>query len=353
MFIDGKGGKKIVIEFNNYRLTGKCSGIDFCVSLVLFVLIHEIRCRMKATVYKSTGSWYTVKDESGKWHNARMKGIFKMDKITSTNPIAVGDEVEIEVENELESTATITEILDRRNYINRQSPRFKHQHHIVASNLDQSMLVATLKEPRTSQGFIDRFLVASEMHHVPAIIVFNKADLHKRKEQEKFEQWKVMYGEIGYKVFLVSVKDKEGIEPLQTELINKTTLISGHSGVGKSSLLNCILPDLALKTQVISGWSGKGQHTTTFAEMHDLPGGGRIIDTPGMREFGLVDLTRQEVSHYFPEMRDRLNDCQFNNCLHADEPGCAIKGAVENGTISADRYVSYVNILGSIEERSY
>lgn len=308
---------------------------------------------MKATVYKSTGSWYTVKDESGNWHNARMKGIFKMDEITSTNPIAVGDEVKIEVENEGENTATITEILDRRNYINRQSPRFKHQHHIVASNLDQSMLVATLKEPKTSQGFIDRFLVASEMYHVPAIIVFNKADLYKKKEQEKFEVWKAMYEAAGYKVFLASVKDNEGIKPVEVELVNKTTLISGHSGVGKSSLLNIILPDLELKTQDVSGWSGKGQHTTTFAEMHDLPGGGRIIDTPGMREFGLVDLNKQEVSHYFPEMRDRLNDCQFNNCLHVDETKCAIKDAVESGAISADRYVSYINILGSIEERSY
>lgn len=317
------------------------------------MFIREIRGHMKATVYKSTGSWYTVKDGSGKWHNARMKGIFKMDEITSTNPIAVGDEVKIEVENELENTATITKILDRRNYINRQSPKFKHQHQIVASNLDQSMLVATLKEPRTSQGFIDRFLVASEMYHVPAIIVFNKADLYKKKEQEKFEQWKAMYEAVGYKVFLVSVKDNEGIKPVEVELINKTTLISGHSGVGKSSLLNVILPDLELKTQDVSGWSGKGQHTTTFAEMHDLPGGGRIIDTPGMREFGLVDLTKQEVSHYFPEMRDRLNDCQFNNCLHVDETKCAIKDAVEGGAISADRYVSYINILGSIEQRSY
>jgi ribosome biogenesis GTPase len=308
---------------------------------------------MKATVYKSTGSWYTVKDESGKWHNARMKGVFKIDEITSTNPVAVGDEVEIETENENEDTAMITKIADRRNYINRQSPRYKHQHHIVASNLDQSMLVATLKEPRTSQGFIDRFLVASEMYHVPAIIVFNKADLYKKKEQEKFEQWKEMYESVGYKVFLASAKDKEGIKPVEVELVNKTTLVSGHSGVGKSSLLNVILPELELKTQHVSGWSGKGQHTTTFAEMHDLPGGGRIIDTPGMREFGLVDLTRQEVSHYFPEMRDRLNDCQFNNCLHVDEPACAIKDAVENGVIAVDRYVSYINILGSIEEKSY
>lgn len=304
---------------------------------------------MKAIVYKSTGSWYTVKDESGKWHNARMKGIFKMDNITSTNPVAVGDEVEIEVENEGENTATITKIFDRKNYINRQSPRFAHQHHIVASNLNQSMLVATLREPKTSQGFIDRFLVASEMFHVPAIIVFNKADLYKKKEADRFEQWKAMYEQVGYKVFLVSVKDNEGIDVLKEELAGKTTLISGHSGVGKSSLLNAILPELTLKTGEISGWSGKGQHTTTFAEMFDLPFGGCIIDTPGMREFGLVDIDKQEISHYFPEMRKRLNDCQFNNCLHVNEPGCAIKQAVIDGEITEDRYVSYVNILDSIE----
>jgi ribosome biogenesis GTPase len=317
---------------------------------------------MKALVYKSTGSWYIVK-ASGRpgrsgIYNARMKGIFKLDEITSTNPVAVGDEVEIEVENELENTATITKIFERRNYINRQSPRFKHQHHIVASNLDQSLLVATLKEPKTSQGFIDRFLVASEMYHVPAIIAFNKADLYKKKEQEKFEQWQAMYEAVGYRVFLVSAKDNEGIEPLKAELKNKTTLISGHSGVGKSSLLNVILPDLQLKTQNVSGWSGKGQHTTTFAEMFDLSpdgyrDGGRLIDTPGMREFGLFDITKQEVSHYFPEMRERLNDCQFNNCLHVNEPGCAVKEAVTNGKISEDRYVSYVNILDSIEEKNY
>jgi ribosome biogenesis GTPase len=308
---------------------------------------------MKAIVYKSTGSWYTVKDESGKWHNARIKGVFKIDEITSTNPVAVGDQVDIETENENESTAIISGIADRRNYINRQSPRYKHQHHIVASNLDQSMLVATLKEPRTSQGFIDRFLVASEMYHVPAIIVFNKADIYKKKDLEKFEQWKAMYEAVGYPVFLVSAMDKEGIKPMEDMLANKTTLISGHSGVGKSSLLNVMLPELDLKTQGISGWSGKGQHTTTFAEMFDLPGGGRIIDTPGMREFGLVDIEKPEVSHYFPEMRDRLNDCQFNNCLHVNEPGCAIKEAVVNGEISADRYVSYVNIVESIEAKTY
>lgn len=308
---------------------------------------------MKATVYKSTGSWYIVKDESGRIFNARMKGVMKLDDITSTNPVAVGDIVEMEIETEESSTAIIDEIHTRHNYINRQSPRHKHQQHIVASNLDQSLLVATLKEPKTSQGFIDRFLVASEMYHVPALVVFNKVDLYKSKELQRYEVLKDMYEAIGYKVFLISAAKNEGVEAVLELLKNKTTLISGHSGVGKSSLLNVIFPDINLRTQDVSGWSGKGQHTTTFAEMYDLPFGGRIIDTPGMREFGLVDISKQELSHYFPELRDRLNDCQFNNCLHVNEPGCAIKEAVMNGAVHEDRYVSYVNILNSIEEKSY
>ena len=308
---------------------------------------------MKAIVYKSTGSWYIVKDEAGNFWNARMKGVMKMDDITSTNPVAVGDIIEMEIEAEESSTAIIDEIHDRRNYINRQSPRNKYQHHIVAANLDQSMLVATLKEPKTSQGFIDRFLVASEMYHVPPIIVFNKSDLYKKKEMEKYEQWKAMYEAVGYKVFLISAINNEGIEEIKDQLKDKTTLISGHSGVGKSSLLNSIFPEMNLRTKDISGWSGKGQHTTTFAEMFDLPFGGKIIDTPGMREFGLVDIARQELSHYFPEMRGRLNDCQFNNCLHINEPDCAIKEAVKNGEIHEDRFVSYYGILESIEERKY
>jgi ribosome biogenesis GTPase / thiamine phosphate phosphatase len=308
---------------------------------------------MKALVYKSTGSWYIVRDESGKFWNARMKGVMKLDDITSTNPVAVGDEVEMEIESEDGNTAIIDTIHDRRNYINRQSPRHKHQHHIVASNLDQSVLVATLKEPRTSQGFIDRFLVASEMYHVVPVVVFNKADLYRDKEMARYAQWKQMYEAIGYTVLLMSVKENKGIEEVKAALTGKTTLISGHSGVGKSSLLNSIFPEIQLKTQEISGWSGKGQHTTTFAEMYDLPAGGRIIDTPGMREFGLVDIEKQEVSHYFPEMRIRINGCQFNNCLHVNEPGCAIKQAVRDGIIHEDRYVSYVGIMESIEAKSY
>jgi len=308
---------------------------------------------MKALVYKSTGSWYTVKNQAGSIYNARMKGIFKIDDITSTNPVAVGDEVEVETENEIENSVTITKIYDRRNYVNRQSPRHKYQHHIIAANLDQSVLFATLKEPKTSQGFIDRFVVACEMYHVPAAIVFNKSDLYRKKEEHKYEEWKQMYESIGYKTFLVSVEKQSGINELKEFLKNKISLLSGHSGVGKSSFINIIYPELTIKTQDVSGWSGKGLHTTTFAEMYDLPFGGKIIDTPGMREFGLVDIAKQELSHYFPEMRRRINDCQFNNCLHINEPGCAIKKALESEEINIDRYISYCNILDSIEERKY
>jgi ribosome biogenesis GTPase / thiamine phosphate phosphatase len=308
---------------------------------------------MTATVYKSTGSWYLVRDEQGRQYNARLPGKFKIDGLTSTNPVAVGDKVTIETENETEDSVTITAIAGRSNYINRTSPANKHQHHIIAANLDQSLLFATLKDPKTSQGFIDRFLVASEAYHVPAIIVFNKADLYKKKENEKFELLKSIYGATGYTVLLTSIETGEGTEAVKALLKNKVTLLSGHSGVGKSSFINKVFPELNLKTQDVSGWSGKGLHTTTFAEMFDLPGGGKIIDTPGIRELGLVDISKQELSHYFPEMRALINNCQFNDCMHINEPGCAVKSAVEDGGVHIDRYISYCNILDSINEKSY
>lgn len=308
---------------------------------------------MKARVYKSTGSWYILKNESGKQFNGRIKGVLKIDGITSTNPIAVGDWVEAEMENELEQTVTITAIHDRENYIARTSPHKKVQHHIIASNLDQALVFATLREPRTSQGFIDRFLITAEAYHIPAIIVFNKADLYREKELEKYAEYEDMYTAIGYRVELVSVKEGRGIDELKGILHNKTTLISGHSGVGKSTFINAVFPEMALRTREVSGWSGKGMHTTTFAEMFDLPGGGSIIDTPGIRELGLVNISRQELSHYFPEMRNLLDQCQFNNCLHMNEPGCAVKNAVNEGKIHIDRYVSYCTILDSIDEKAY
>jgi ribosome biogenesis GTPase / thiamine phosphate phosphatase len=307
---------------------------------------------MKAVIYKSTGSWYVAKAENGKTYNARIKGIFKIDGITSSNPLAVGDEVDLEEESEI-NTAIIDEIYERRNYVARSSPHRKSQKHIIASNIDQSILFATLKEPRTSQGFIDRFLVSCEAFHVKAMIVFNKADIYREKEIRKFEELKHLYEQVGYRVFLTSVINHQGVEEIKDLLKGKITLVSGHSGVGKSSLLNALFPELSLKTQNVSGWSGKGQHTTTFAEMFDLSFGGKIIDTPGVKEFGIVDISKQELSHYFPEMRDRLNECQFNNCLHVNEPGCAIKDAVAKGEISEERYVSYYNILASIDDKNY
>ncbi|AHF15768.1 ribosome small subunit-dependent GTPase A [Niabella soli] len=308
---------------------------------------------MKALVYKSTGSWYTVKDEAGQFHNARMKGVFKIDDITSTNPLAVGDWVGIELEASGEGTALITEIFPRNNYINRQSPRVKYQQHIIAANLDQSVLIATLKEPRTSQGFIDRFLVVCEMYHVPAIVLFNKTDIYREKEWKKYEELAKMYEALGYAVHAVSVEKAEGLEVLHQLLQNKTTLVSGHSGVGKSTLVNALLPGERIKTQDVSGWSGKGMHTTTFANMYDLPDGGRIIDTPGIRELAITNLKKEELSHYFPEMRERLHQCQYNNCIHVNEPHCAIKQAVTDGAIYEERYISYLNILESLENKSY
>jgi ribosome biogenesis GTPase len=306
---------------------------------------------MKATVYKSTGSWYIVHTVDGKVYNARIKGIFKIDGITSTNPLAVGDEVEVEFENDADNTAMVTEIYSRRNYITRQSPAHKMHHHIIAANVDQSILFATIKEPRTSQGFMDRFLVTCEAYHVPAIIVFNKTDVYKKIELDKLQELTKVYTDIGYGVFSMSIEKNEGVEDVKQLLKDKTTLMSGPSGVGKSSFINSIFPSFHLKTKDVSNWSGKGMHTTTFAEMFDLPTGGRLIDTPGLREFGIVDISKQELSGYFPEMRALLNECQFNNCLHTNEPGCAIKKALEEGRINAERYISYWNILDSFDAK--
>ncbi|MBU3713460.1 MAG: ribosome small subunit-dependent GTPase A [Ferruginibacter sp.] len=307
---------------------------------------------MKALVYKSTGSWYVVKNESGKVFNARIKGKFKIDGITSTNPVAVGDLVEIENEED-DKSVLITKIFPRKNYINRISPHNRNQHHIVAANMDQSLLFATLKEPKTSQGFIDRFLITSEAYHVPAIIVFNKTDLYGMKEEAQLKKYKMIYESIGYRIEAISLNQNAELDSMLQILNGKITLLSGHSGVGKSTFINHLFPSLELKTQEVSGWSGKGMHTTTFAEMFDLDSGGKVIDTPGIREMGLVDISRKELSHYFPEMRERLQDCQFNNCTHINEPGCAIKNAVGENGIHEDRYISYLNIFESILEKKY
>ena len=308
---------------------------------------------MLARIYKSTGSWYIAKTENGRLYNARMKGVFKIDGITSTNPIAVGDVVAVEPEDETSGIAVINEIYERKNYIARSSPRHKKQHHIIAANLDQNLIIATLKDPKTSQGFIDRCLIAAEAYHVPSVIIFNKTDIYKKKEWDVFEKLQEMYNAIGYPVFKISLKTIEGLDAVKELLKDKITLFYGHSGTGKSTLINYLLPTLDLRTTEVSNWSGKGMHTTTFAEMFDLPFGGKIIDTPGIREFAINDMERAELSHYFPEMRLLLNDCRFNNCLHIEEPGCAVKYAAEEGKIYMERYVSYYNILQSIPENDY
>jgi ribosome biogenesis GTPase len=308
---------------------------------------------MKGIVYKSTGSWYVVKSSDGVFYKARLKGKFKIDGFTSTNPVAVGDVVECEMEDEVEGSVTIFSIHDRRNYVNRISPANKRQHHIIASNLDQSLLIATIRDPKTSLGFIDRFLLTCEAFHIPAIVVFNKSDLYTEKDMHVCEERQQMYEKIGYKVLVTSLTNGSGLDTLNQILHDKVTLLSGHSGVGKSSFINHILSGANIKTQEVSGWSGKGLHTTTFAEMYDLPNGGVIIDTPGMREFAIADISKQELSHYFPEMRTLVSSCQFNNCLHINEPGCAVKDAVLNGEIHEDRYISYYNILESIQEKEW
>lgn len=305
---------------------------------------------MTATVYKSTGSFYLAYDASGTRWSCRVRGRLKIDgDISSTNPIAVGDSVTLLIEDEKEQTAVITAIGARENYMVRTSPHNKHQKHIVAANMDTALLVATIREPRTSAGFIDRFLITAEAYHIPAVIVFNKADLISGKYREEWAERKAIYEAVGYETFTVTAVTGEGLASLAGRLKDKTTLFSGHSGVGKSTLINHFIPEKNLKVQEVSGWSGKGQHTTTFAEMYDLPSGGRIIDTPGVKEFGIVDMEREELSHYFPEMKDLLQDCKFNNCIHVNEPGCAVKAAVAEGAVSMARYESYRAILDSLD----
>jgi ribosome biogenesis GTPase / thiamine phosphate phosphatase len=306
---------------------------------------------MQATVYKSTGSWYVLKTSNG-FLQARIKGKFKIKTTGNTNPIAVGDWVEVETETD-DNSYVITKIEPRKNYINRTSPHNKKQQHIIASNINQTLLFATLKNPKTSLGFIDRFLITAETQHVPAIIVFNKADLYDEETMQEYAAVKSIYEKIGYQVVLISVEQKQGLLELNKILQNKTTLLSGHSGVGKSSFINHLFPDLDLKTLEVSEWSGKGLHSTTFAEMFDLPNGGAIIDTPGIRELGLVDMDKTELSQYFPEMRNALNNCKFNNCIHENEPGCAVKQLVQTGEISEDRYISYLTIKDSLAENNY
>lgn len=308
--------------------------------------------KKKGLVYKSTGSWYLVKDEEGVFYNARIKGKLKIDEeISSSNPVAVGDYVVFDVERDEDKTGIISTVVARSNYIVRVSPQNRNQKHIVASNLDAALVMATIANPRTSTGFVDRFLITAEAYHIPAIIVINKTDLLNDKQQAILDEWIDIYQKAGYEVFPLSAIQEEGLSALQERLKGLTVLFSGHSGVGKSTLINRLLPDRELKTKEISEWSGKGQHTTTFAEMFDAPDGSRIIDTPGVKEFGLIDFEKEELAQYFPEMRRLMDDCRFNNCLHINEPGCAVKEAVMNGDLSTERYANYITILDTIEKK--
>lgn len=304
---------------------------------------------MQGIIYKSTGSWYQVKDERGKLYRARIKGKMKIDKnISSSNPVAVGDVVLMDLEDKEEEQAMIHTVQDRRNYIVRVSPHNKHQKHIVASNLDLVLLIATITQPQTSLGFIDRFLVTAEAYRVPAILVINKTDLLSKEDEYDLQRWQKIYEAVGYRVMPISAHHPESLQNLKAMLKDKTTLFSGHSGVGKSTLINQLIPDLELRTEIVSDYSGKGQHTTTFAEMFDLPQGGNIIDTPGVKEFGLIDMSQDELAFYFPEMQRLLSQCRFNNCKHINEPGCAVKAAVEKDLVSVERYQSYLSIWESI-----
>lgn len=301
---------------------------------------------MRGVVVKSTGSWYQVKNQEGHLIQCRIKGKFRLEGIKHTNPIAVGDFVEYEVEdNNEQNTAVIHKIYDRKNYIIRKSSNLSKQTHIIASNIDQALLVAALVQPQTSLGFIDRFIMTAEAYHIPTIVVFNKSDLYEGGLEDILNETMSIYQNIGYTCFETSVVSGKNTDKLKSILKDKTTLVAGHSGVGKSSLLNHISPGLNLKTGDISNFSQKGTHTTTFAEMFDLSFGGSIIDTPGIKEFGIVDFNESEISHYFKEMRPYITQCRFNNCKHLNEPGCAVKEAVENGEIAQERFNSYMNIL--------
>ena len=306
---------------------------------------------MKGTVYKSTGSWYTVKDGDGTFHQCRIKGKFRIKGIKSTNPVAVGDQVVFELE-EIgdEKVGVITEILDRKNYIIRKSVKLSAQTHIIAANIDQVFLLVTLENPKTYTAFIDRFLATSEAYDIPAILLFNKADTFGEAGDEDTEKLAQIYRDVGYPCFLISAKTGFNVDRIKEMMVGKTSMFSGYSGVGKSTLINYLDPSLNLRTAEISEQHFQGQHTTTFAEMYDLDFGARIIDTPGIRGFGIVDMEKDEIGDYFPELFALKSDCKFNNCLHLDEPKCAVKEALAEERIAESRYRSYVQMVTDEEE---
>lgn len=302
---------------------------------------------MKGIVAKSTGSWYEVRLENGKTINARIRGQFRLQGIKSTNPVAVGDHVEL-TENPNNNDFVITEIHERKNYVIRKATNLSKQSHVIAANLDQAIVIATLAQPRTSLGFIDRFLCTCEAYDVPAAIIFNKTDLYNEEQLAQLAEYEQLYTSIGYTCFSVSAIDGSNLQRLKDFMKDKVNLVSGHSGVGKSTLVNAIDNKLDLRVGSISDYHEKGKHTTTFAEMFELEFGGFIIDTPGIKEFGMVNMEKEEISHYFPEMMELLKDCKFYNCTHINEPKCAVLNAVENGEIALSRYNSYLSILDTL-----
>jgi len=303
---------------------------------------------MKVRIIRSTGSWYWAQNENKEIFKCRLRGIFKNEGMKLTNPLAVGDWVNIEAEDQQNNSFLIDEILPRENYLIRKSSRNVHNNHIIAANIDQAVLFATIREPRTSLGFIDRFLVSAEAYRIPAIIVFNKSDVYKTKDFEKYELYKSYYDRLSYPCYLTSVEKKEGIDVLKQLLANKTSLIAVHSGVGKSSVINAINSNLTLRTGEISKFSSKGTHTTTFAEMFEVFENSYIIDTPGIKEMAVADMHKNELKDQFPEIRSYLNQCKFDNCLHLEEPNCKVRQAVDNEEIAEWRYLSYLSILAEL-----
>ena len=306
---------------------------------------------MTGLVYKSTGSWYTVKTLNGKTYQCRIKGKFRLKGIKSTNPIAVGDVVDFELETDNNTeTGVINNIQERKNYVVRKSVNLSKQTHIIASNVDQVFLLITIDNPPTFTTFIDRFLVSAEAYSIKTVLLFNKADTYDDETLLEVKYLAAMYRDIGYECIGISAKTKKNIDKVKQLMVGKISMFAGHSGVGKSTLVNAIEPGLDLKTKAISTQHMQGQHTTTFAEMFDLSFDAKIIDTPGIKGFGVVDMDKEEVGGYFPEFFKLKQDCKFHNCLHLHEPKCAVKDALENDEISYSRYKSYLQILEGEEE---